>query len=134
MADEPRSKWVVTVHPLTEGKVIAQKHHYPREFEAVCTTMDMLAAEDDPRKPVNPKLNVCPLRRDAPGWYRVRVNPVNWRVVFRVLEKRGGRIIEVHDADELRQDNQGHAIQITDASHRGRAYGAKLWAMWKQAS
>lgn len=134
MKDNPRSKWTITVHRMVEDKLIAQKLHHPREFEAVCQTMDLLAAEDDPRTPVNPKLKVCPLRYDAPGWYRVRVNPCNWRVVFRVLERRGGRIIEVHDADRLHLEHEGRAIQITDASHRSRAYGPRLWALWKKAS
>jgi plasmid maintenance system killer protein len=134
MKDNPRSKWTITVHRMVEGKLIAQKLHHPREFEAVCNTMDMLAAEDDPRRPRNPKLNVVPIKYDAPGWYRVRVNPVNWRVVFRILEKCGGRIIEVHDADDLHQEHQGRAIQMTDASHRSRAYGAKLKALWRKAS
>lgn len=116
-------RWKVTVHQTLEGALYARKLHAPKVFAALCETMDLLALEYDPRYPRNRRLCVKSLEWDTDSrWYRVNVNPYNYRAVFRVLERRDGAIIELAAMDLLDEAADGRAIQVMDYSHRCRVY------------
>lgn len=119
--DTPR--WRVTVHQTLEGSLYARKLHDPKAFKSLCETMDLLALEYDPRFPRNRKLCVKILEWDTDSrWYRVNVDPGNWRAVFRVLERREGQIIELAALDLLDDAATARAIQVMDFAHRARVY------------
>lgn len=122
MSDKQSPRWKVTVHQTLEASLYARKLHDPKAFAALCETMDLLALEYDPRYPQDRRLKVAALQWDAPGWYRVYVNPVNFRAVFRVLERREGQVIELAAMDLLEEAADARAIQLTEFNHRARVY------------
>lgn len=119
------AKWPVTYHKLAKPELLRIQQASPRVFEAICNTMALLAKECDPRCPLHPGLSVCPMREDAPGWFRVKViGAGNWRVVFRLLQRVDGRIEEI-DVRGVIEDTE-HTIQITRAAARSDVYGYPL--------
>lgn len=117
--------WTVTVHALSKRELLDFKAERPGVFLAICATMMTLAAETDPRYPVV-GLDVCEIKHDAPGWFRVRVVGENVRVVFRLLERRDGKIVEVHVGEKPDPQAAERAIQIMRAAHRADVYGRAL--------
>lgn len=126
-------RWRVTVHPLAVDELRTMKAERPDEFEEVEEVMRYLALEPDPRRPRHCRLNVEPLKWDAPGWYRVRSFRLNLRVIYRVLEQRGGTIVEIHQFGKLASNGEG-ALQIMQASERASAYSSPLRERRKKAS
>lgn len=122
MTDKQPPRWKVTVHPILESQLYAIKAHEPEAFKALCDTMDLLTQEYDPRYPKDRRLKVAALEWDAPTWHRVYVNPVNFRAVFRILERRSGQIIELAPMDLLDPAADGRAIQLVEVKHRARVY------------
>jgi len=118
--------WTVTVHALSKRELLDFKAKRPGVFLAICATMSSLALETDPRNPTNERLNVCEIRHDAPGWFRVRVVGENVRVVFRLLERVDGVISEVHVGEAPDPLATERAVQIMRAAHRAEVYGVAL--------
>lgn len=115
--------WKVTVHREAERELRAMKIVDPLLAEEVKEVMEVLAHEPDPRRPHNPRLNVCALRETHGEWFRVRtLRGPHARVIFRVLQKRGDRIVEVREFTWLDRGNGEQALQIVHAGTRNIVY------------
>lgn len=116
-------RWRVTVHKEAEGELRALRESDPCGFEEVSEVMQVLAHEPDPRCPRNRRLNVSALHWDTNGeWFRARTFRGNYRVVFRVLQQRGERIVEIHKADALGRNAPDQALQVVRAAERASVY------------
>ena len=119
-------QWELRIHPVAIEELREMKRCHPDQLEEVQEVLAYLQAEDDPRKPKHRRLNVCAVRWDAPGWYRVRSLRLNLRIVYRVLETRDGRVIEINNFRNVHEEAGGHIIQIMQAAERAAAYGPVL--------
>jgi hypothetical protein len=113
--------WAVTVNDLAVDEIRAMKALHADWYQEVAEVMLRLAMEPDPRRPRNRDLNVVPLRDTRGEWYRVRSLRLGLRVVFRILQKRGQRLVEVHQFDRL-ADTDEQALQICHAGPRQTVY------------
>ena len=119
VAHNPKVRWTPTVHDLAKRELLNLKAEQPTWFASIQAHMALLAQERDPRRPANPCLDVCEVRYDAPGWYRLKIREYNLRVVFRLLQQRGSTIVEIHAYQRFDPYSDARAIQITLAQRRG---------------
>jgi len=126
MTADTSPRWLLTVHDEAAAEVVSLKNGSGCEYMDARNVLLALAKETDPRRPANPHLNVCSIEYDAPGWYRVKTWRYNMRIVFRLLVRRGRKIIELHSSDSLEADIDEFAIQVTRVAYRSCVYGWPL--------
>jgi hypothetical protein len=115
--------WKVTVHREAERELRALKIVDPCLLEEVREAMETLACEPDPRRPRNPRLNVCALKETHGEWFRVRtMRGPQARVIFRLLQKRGAKIVEVREFGWLDREASEQSLQIVHAGTRNIVY------------
>lgn len=51
---------------------------------------------------------------------------MNHRICYRVLETRGGKVIELNTFRNIHEDEAGHIVQVMQAQPRATAYGKVL--------
>lgn len=111
--------WKVTVHPAAVQDMQWLKENKPCAFESICATLDQLAKMRDPRQ----HKHVKEILYDAPGWWRLAIYEHRIRVVFRLLQKIDGVIVEVEEIT----DHVPSALQVCRAGLRSeKTYGKML--------
>jgi hypothetical protein len=93
--------------------------------------LDILASQDDPRKPLHTSgLIVGPIH-SAPGWYKVKIARYAARVVFRLLVIRNERIIQLREPELPYEDETGY-IDLVRAGRHPDVYGKGLRDRYKK--
>ena len=88
------SKWRIRFandKAADEAALLFENEEVKKECQSL---LKLLVEEDNPGKPLNPRLNVKRLEHDAPNWYRLRVDKFKIRIIFSLIYGENNRIVE----------------------------------------
>lgn len=115
-------QWKLKAHKAAKKELDDLRDNHPRAFDAMIHTLQLLALEQNPLCPQNSQLNVCRLRHDAEGWFRLKIiGHAQWRVIIRFLGKRFDKVVfEIKFEDDI--PREGGSIQVMKVGHRDTVY------------
>jgi hypothetical protein len=119
------TRWEIIIQDEEAGEELAFLLQDTQKAKDVRALLQKLASQDDPRRPTRDSgLDIKEVEHDAPNWFRLRIDTYNLRILFRLLVRRGTRIIQLGPR-ELPIGDDEPLLDITQAVERFEAYGQK---------
>lgn len=118
--------WEVVVHNAAISEMRRFKNTDPACFKQIVTMLQTLSDMPDPRR----HRDVCHLKYDAPGWFRLKIRkPRQVRVFFRLLDNNK---VEIGPYAILDKEEDEHHIQVLGAVYRSNnTYSQPLHRLYR---